>query len=80
MVCTAMRRGFARGGTMVGNVFLTGRGDLTPELLRHEGRHATQWAIFGYNFPVLYAIGEVRGPCRNWAEVTAGLRDGGYRC
>ena len=78
-VASGLRRGFARGGTTVGGVFLTG-----PEpgraLLRHEAVHADQWARHGLAFPVRYLAEEVRRPRhRNRFEVEAGLREGGYR-
>jgi len=57
-------------------------------LLRHEERHATQWAwclgIVG--FPLLYGAASLWSLLRagdyfsrNPFEVRAGLRDGGYR-
>ena len=88
IACTGMSDGFgSRGGMTVGNVFLTGdsRQDLAqnPALVRHENRHATQWATLGpLRFLIAYGISEVvgRGPCGNVFEQDAGLAAGGYQC
>ncbi|WP_130650690.1 DNRLRE domain-containing protein [Egicoccus halophilus] len=77
ITCTGMRGGHARGGTQVGNVFLTRDRSVSPSLLRHESRHATQWAVMGFAFPLAYLAGGTN-PCRNWAERQAGLKAGNY--
>ena len=51
IVCPNATGGFAKGGTTIGNVFITNL-DLetvmtTPGLLAHEDRHATQWSQEG---------------------------------
>ncbi|MFD5810736.1 hypothetical protein ACWEQV_13990 [Rhodococcus aetherivorans] len=77
-VCTGMRSGYARSGTTIGGVFLTGR---TPSrrILRHEAVHADQWARYGAGFAVRYVWEELRHPgARNRFEIEAGLADGGY--
>ena len=74
----------------VGNVVLLRHERLLerPRLLRHEDRHATQWAwclgIIG--FPILYGAATLWSLLRtgtfyrrNLFEVRAGLQDGGYR-
>lgn len=77
-VATGMRGGFARAGTTVGGVYLTGSaaGD---GRLRHEAVHAEQWARHGLTFPFRYWLEELRhrGPANRF-EVEAGLADGGY--
>jgi hypothetical protein len=79
-----MKGGYSRGGTTVGNVFLTGDTSVTPVLRKHEQRHMTQWAWFGggIGLPVAYGIAEKLGggACGNFFERDAGLRGGGYRC
>lgn len=84
LVCRGMSRGYARGGTCVGAVFLTGSTlddpDKRARLLRHEAVHADQWARHGLGFAVRYLVEEVRRPgARNRFEIAAGLEDGGYR-
>ena len=76
--CSAMRGGYPRGGITIGSVWLCGH--LTDNRrLRHESVHATQWAIFGPMFPLLYWSAEAVLPMeRNPFERWAGLRDGGY--
>jgi hypothetical protein len=76
--CSSMRGGYARAGIMIGSVWLCGT--LNDDArLRHESVHATQWAIFGPIFPILYWIAEAAFPMeRNPFERWAGLRDGGY--
>ena len=80
VTCAAMSGGFSRGGTTLGNVwFYSTLGG--SDRHRHEARHATQWAVFGLAFPVLYladwflAGGDPEGMM---FELAAGLRDGGY--
>jgi|SRR5690606_16782191 len=72
----------------VGNaVIATGDRRLAPgdRLLRHEARHATQYAVFGLLFLPLYGAAALWSRARsgNWAsanafEIWAGLGDGGY--
>lgn len=78
-VASGLRRGFARGGTTLGGVYLT-RGNTTPAVLRHEAIHADQWARHGIAFGIMYLCEEARRPgARNRFEIEAGLADGGYR-
>jgi hypothetical protein len=79
--CGGMVGGYAKGGTTYGGVWLYG--DLaTPQRLRHEAKHATQWAVFTpILFPALYLAAELAGgrdPRRNVFEIWADLADGGY--
>ncbi|AEF42257.1 hypothetical protein [Hoyosella subflava] len=77
-IASGMRGGFARAGTTVGGVFLTGK-DPSARLIRHESVHADQWARYGFTFPVRYWIEELRNPRgKNRFEIEAGLEDGGY--
>ncbi|HLR94645.1 MAG TPA: hypothetical protein VK053_08980 [Jiangellaceae bacterium] len=71
----------------VGNVVLhRGGTTLTPPLLRHEARHATQWAwCLGLPFLPLYLLASAWSWLRtgdpatgNVFERHAGLADGGY--
>lgn len=91
VVCSGATRGFVpRGGFMVGNVFITRQSRVDGRLLRHETKHADQWAVLGLGFPVWYGGAEVvsvatgargsRAGCNNVFERAAGLADGGYRC
>ncbi|MFE4501264.1 hypothetical protein ACFRFQ_15520 [Rhodococcus sp. NPDC056743] len=78
-VASGMRRGFARGGTTLGGVYLTRR-NTTRAVLRHEAIHADQWARHGLIFGPKYLCEELRHPGpRNAFEIEAGLEDGGYR-
>ena len=75
-VCTGMSRGYGpqRGFTM-GSTYLGGRGKADDRLIRHEAKHANQWAWFGGGavFPLVYAVSP-----RTW-ESQAGLSDGCYQ-
>ena len=70
----------------LGNVIITRLDGLTPELLRHEARHATQYACCGglVMVPLYLAAAAVSWlltgdtGCRNVFERRAGLTDGGY--
>ena len=70
----------------LGNVIITRRDGLTPELLRHEARHATQYAWCGglLMLPLYFAAAGVSwllsGDVGAWNvfERAAGLADGGY--
>ncbi|MEJ5866613.1 hypothetical protein WDV85_02525 [Pseudokineococcus sp. 5B2Z-1] len=79
--CGGMRRGYARGGTTVGSVWLHG-GLGGPERRRHEARHADQWAVLGpLLMPALYGLEAAltgADPRRSRFERHAGLEDGGY--
>lgn len=77
-VAAGLRRGFARGGTTIGGVYLTRR-NVTRSVLRHEAIHADQWARHGILFGALYLGEELRRPGRkNRFEIEAGLAEGGY--
>jgi len=70
--------GYFGGGTQYGNVFVSNRTP-SPSVLAHEDRHATQWAILGADlFLIAYIGGGPWAPCSHWAEIDAGLADGGY--
>jgi len=70
----------------LGNVIITRLDGLTPELLRHEARHATQYACCGGLLMVpLYLVAAAASwlltgdtGARNVFERRAGLTDGGY--
>jgi hypothetical protein len=77
-------------GVTIGNVFITSLPEVDAPLLRHETKHADQWAIFGASYPQLYFTaegishilldpGQSEG-CKNVFEMQAGLVDGNYRC
>jgi hypothetical protein len=70
----------------LGNVIITRRDGLSPELLRHEARHATQYACCGGVLMVpLYLVAAAASwvltgdtGAKNVFERRAGLADGGY--
>ena len=70
----------------LGNVIITRQLGLTPELLRHEARHATQYACCGgvLMVPLYLAAASMSWALtgdtgsRNVFERRAGLADGGY--
>jgi hypothetical protein len=70
----------------LGNVIITRMGGLTPALLRHEARHATQYACCGGVLMVpLYLVAAAASwvltgdtGAKNVFERRAGLADGGY--
>jgi len=70
----------------LGNVIITRLDGLTPELLRHEARHATQYACCGGVLMVpLYLMAAAASwlltgdtGAKNVFERRAGLADGGY--
>ncbi|MEV4171588.1 hypothetical protein [Nonomuraea sp. NPDC049709] len=74
------------GAFTVGNVVLTRRDSLNEQLIRHEGRHATQWAwCVGLPMLPLYLAAMLASVivCGHQAsynvfERLAGLDDGGY--
>jgi hypothetical protein len=73
------------GAVTVGNVVILRTDHVTDELLRHEGRHATQWACCVLFFLPLYLLAVAWSYARtgdhfsrNWFERRAGLTDGGY--
>ena len=65
IICPDAKGGFAKGGTTIGNVFITPDSLSTvmhtPGLFEHEDRHATQWAeqgplmAIGYQFAVQHS-------------------------
>lgn len=75
-VCWGMRRGYARGGTTIGDTYLTGRRP-GPEVVSHEKVHVEQWRRYGLSFALRYAAAG-RDPLRNRWEREAGLEAGGY--
>ena len=81
LACGGMRGGYARGGTTIGNTWLYGN-LYSRKRLRHETKHADQFAIFGARrFAVMYVLESWRTrrhPKRNIFERWAGLIDGGY--
>jgi hypothetical protein len=89
LLATGYRWPFPDGGAFtVGNVvFFRPRTAITPQLMAHESRHATQYAwCAGLPFLVLYAVavgwsllrtGDTAS--RNVFERHAGLAAGGYR-
>jgi hypothetical protein len=60
--------------------------------IRHEMKHADQWAAAGLTTPYDPLLGQaamagtylgnqgITGSCGNMFEILAGLNDGGYRC
>lgn len=73
------------GAVTVGNVVILRTDHVTDELLRHEGRHATQWAWCVLVFLPLYLVAVAWSYARtgdhfsrNVFERRAGLADGGY--
>ncbi|MFG1962743.1 hypothetical protein [Nonomuraea sp. NPDC049028] len=74
------------GAFTVGNVVLTRRDSLEDQLIRHEGRHATQWAwCVGLPMLPLYLVAMLvsvvvcgHQASYNVFERLAGLDDGGY--
>jgi RHS repeat-associated protein len=69
---------YERGGTVIATVFLTGsKSKITKDLMRHEKEHRTQWFIFGLDFSWIYLLEPTRA-CKNYFEIMAGLKDGGY--
>ncbi|RKT72950.1 RHS repeat-associated protein [Saccharothrix variisporea] len=81
IACNGMKGGYGtRRGMTIGNVFLTGERSTHPNMMRHEAKHATQWAVLGPAFPIAYGLAELRYPgARNPFERHAGLHDGCYR-
>lgn len=87
ILATGYRFGFPVAGAFtVGNVVLTRRDHLDEPLLRHEGRHATQWAccaglpmlpLYLLAMLVSVAICGHQAAC-NPFERLANLEDGGY--
>jgi hypothetical protein len=68
---------FRRGGTCVGDCYLTGDAPVTDRVLGHEAVHARQWRRYGILMPVLYLLAGA-DPLRNRFEIEAGLEEGGY--
>lgn len=76
-----MARAFTVGNAVIGGE----RVDTGSPMLRHEARHATQYAVLGLLVPPLYAVAAgwswlLTGDwwSRNPFERLAGLADGGY--
>ena len=81
VVCTNVRSGIwnPKSAITYGSVVVTSRERLSADTMRHEARHADQWALFGPGFALLYGASSlVQGRC-NYFERSAGLEDGGYR-
>ena len=82
-VCTDARGGYRHGGTTYGSVYVTGEPSADARMLRHEAKHANQYAWFGggAGFPVAYGAAEWAsgGGDKNPFERQAGLTDGCYR-
>ncbi len=86
VLATGARGGLLRADAVtVGNVVVTTRTALDPQLLAHEARHATQWAWCVVLFLPLYAVAMawswvITGDrwSRNWFERDAGLVSGSY--
>ncbi|MFI7360693.1 RHS repeat-associated core domain-containing protein [Streptomyces sp. NPDC050149] len=81
-VCTTNVRIFGRGGTTIGDTFVTspGRPDLVDQdKMRHERKHVKQWQKRGVKFIGDY-FGEGLDPCQNKYEEAAGWADGHYPC
>ncbi len=83
-VCTGMTGGYGpRAGFTVGNGYLTGDDEVTKEQMKHETKHADQWALGGLAFPVAYGVNAAatgNDPCRNFFEWWAGFKNGDYEC
>ncbi|MFI6892645.1 hypothetical protein ACIBM4_00825 [Streptomyces sp. NPDC050256] len=81
-VCTTNAPLFGRGGTTIGDTFVTspGRPDLVDQdKMRHERKHVKQWQKRGVKFIGDY-FGEGLDPCQNKYEEAAGWADGHYPC
>jgi RHS repeat-associated protein len=82
--CTGARRFNTRGGTTIGGVFVTHQATVSPQLMRHEGKHADQWAALGWAMPGMYVQQEISRRISggsegcNIFERAAGLKDGNY--
>ncbi|MFF2052500.1 Fe-S oxidoreductase [Leifsonia sp. NPDC058194] len=70
-------RTFGRGGSCVGQCYLTNQ-NVSDDVLEHEAVHKRQWQRYGMVFPLLYLLSG-RDPLRNRFEIEAGLEKGGYR-
>ncbi len=78
ILCTEAKRLRVKGGFTFGNVFITDKRRVGPDLLRHEAKHADQWALMGWSFAALYVgSSALVGECNVW-EAMAGYADGGY--
>jgi len=98
-VCTGVKAmdSINRGGMTFGNVYILGE-KFEPEKLedpsiRHEMKHADQWAFAGLATSGAPLVGQAAmaglyvavdrlkgGACGNFFEIWAGLSDGGYEC
>jgi len=72
--------GYANGGTTFGDTYMAGRGQdkVTPQKIKHEKVHRSQWRNGGYGFAYDY-IRSGSNAYTNKYERAAGLCDGGYR-
>ena len=77
-VCRGMSGGFGRGGTTIGDTYLTNN-KVSRDRIRHEKVHRRQWRKYGDMFPALYFSSGLN-PCHNRWERQANLHDGGYDC
>ena len=86
VLATGARGSFPRASAFtVGNVVILRTTSPSAELLRHESRHATQWACCVVLFLPLYWLAALWSYARtgdhysrNTFERRAGLTDGGY--
>jgi len=97
-VCTGVKAmdSINRGGMTFGNAYILGEKfdaeKLEAPSLRHEMKHADQWAFAGLStWPnpligqgvmagIYAALNDRLGSCRNPFEILAGRGDGGYQC
>ncbi|MEV7232456.1 hypothetical protein AB0N06_00200 [Streptomyces sp. NPDC051020] len=80
-LCTTNAPLFGRGGTTIGDTYVTAPGD--PDLvdapkLRHERKHVKQWEKRGIKFAFDYYKEGLLDPCQNAYEKAAGFADGDY--
>lgn len=55
--CSGMKGGYYNGGTTYGNVWMRGKNGGGKARLRHETKHADQWAILGpFGFATSYGV------------------------
>jgi len=70
---------YSRGGTTVGTTYLTGsKKYVTHNRIKHESEHRHQWYLFGLDFSWIYFLEPTRA-CKNYFEIKAGLKLGGYK-
>ncbi len=80
VACNGMRWGWgSQRGITIGNAWLTGEKTTDARMMRHEAKHATQWAVGGILFPIAYGLTSIRfRGANNPFERHAGLEDGCY--